>query len=576
MKKEWSFPLLVLLLLISARLYPQKPFPAGYFRSPIDFPIQLAGSFGDIRPNHLHSGIDIRTESVTGKPVYAAADGYVSRIFISPTGFGKALYITHPNGYTTVYGHLQGFNKAIRSWIRSRQYSRESFEIDTPVDPGTLPVKKGEIIAWSGNTGASGGPHLHFEIRDSPTQDAINPVLFGLPVKDVLPPVIGRIRIYPFDEMAMINFANAPLTLRAEGKDGSFELRVKDTVRVSGNIYFGIEALDPSDAANIKSGIRSITLYVDTAEYFSQTLTRFAFSATRYVNTLVDYPLLVREDEKIQRSYLSPNNRLGIYDRVQNRGIVNFSDQEVHRIRYVVKDALGNTSTIAFMVRSHLPAGGRHPLDKAVHGKLFSWNMENHFTAAGCRLDLPEEALYEDLDFNYSCSDSVPAHYFSRIHTLHDELTPLQKPCTLSLQAERLPASLRAKAVIVRIGDNGRPESMGGDWKDDYVTASIHQFGRYAILIDTVAPVIRPVNIYPGKNVGRQNTIRMRISDDLSGIRSYRGTINGKWILMDFDAKTGILEYEFDDRIQAGKNDFRLTVKDAAGNHSDYHATLTR
>ena len=203
----------ILFFLMQGWLMSQNNYPKYDFRSPVGFPVLLSGSFGEVRKNHFHSGIDIRTDGESGKPVYAISDGYVSRINISAVGFGKAIYITHPNGYTSVYGHLSRFNNVIGSWIKNRQYQKESFEIDITAEPDVLPVRKGEIIAYSGNSGSSAGPHVHFEIRDTPTQETINPLLFGIPVRDNIPPVISNIKIYPLNENSLVNFSNNAIIL---------------------------------------------------------------------------------------------------------------------------------------------------------------------------------------------------------------------------------------------------------------------------------------------------------------------------------------------------------------------------
>lgn len=574
MKARILCPFLILLLVPFGGI-SQRSYPKGYFRSPIDFPIQLSGAFGDIRTNHFHSGIDIRTESVEGKPVYAAADGYVSRIFISPYGFGKALYVTHPNGFTTVYGHLKSFNRAIGSWIRSRQYEKESFEIDTPVEAGILKVRKGEIIAYSGNSGSSGGPHLHFEIRDSPTQEVINPLFFGFPVTDVSPPRIGSLRIYPYDDRSMVNFVTAAATFRAEGSAGKYKLVTTDTIRVSGNLYFGIEVSDEPEGGSIRSGVNSIVLMVDSTECFSQEIDRFSFSETRYVNALIDYALMVTDNRKVQRSYLAANNKLDIYGPVINRGIMNFTDSRAHRIRYTIKDASGNVSRLEFWVRSHPPAPIRKENEKAKEGTFFSCKVSNRFAGPGIDLEIPADALYEDLWFLYSVLEP-PVLCKSPVHVIHNPTVPLQKAATLSIRPDSIPPELASRAVIVKIGENGKFESMGGEWEEGAVTTRIREFGRYSIRLDTVPPVIRAVNLYPGKTVTRQNSFLVKISDNLSGISSYRGTLNGKWILMDYDAKNNLLKYEFDDRIHPGKNLFRLVVSDGRGNRSAYEATVTR
>jgi hypothetical protein len=562
-------------ILLPGKPEAQKSYPKNQFRSPVDFPLMLAGGFGDPRKNHFHSGIDIRTGGEEGKPVYAIADGYVSRINISSGGFGKAIYITHPNGFTSVYGHLKGFNPAIGVWTRDRQYKNESFVLDSPVDPGVLKVKKGDVIAYSGNTGLSEGPHLHFEIRDAVTQEIINPMLFGLPFKDNTPPKIYNVRIYPLDEMSMINFTGNPVTLTVNSSGPDCKISSKDTVRVTGNIIFGIQTLDFSNDTGSRDGIFSIELFIDTTCFFSQKTERFAFAETRYANSLLDFPQLIRNGQRIMRSYIAPNNNLSMYGKEKNRGIVNFNDTKAHKVVYVVKDAFGNTSKLTFWVKSHLPPGAGAREEKKPKGTLLTCGKTNHFTGEGIVFDLPADALYEDLDFVYSSSSATHGCY-SPLYHLQNEFTPIHSACNLAIKANAVPGSRISKALIVKVDENGHFSGRGGKMENGFLKSQIREFGDYSIAIDTVPPMIKPVNVGQDKNASKQQDLLFKISDNLAGIQSYRGTLNGKWILMDFDAKSGHLVYSFDDRMKKGKNTLRLAVKDAVGNESVYQAAIIR
>ncbi len=552
-------------------------YPTHYFRSPIDFSINLSGSFGEIRQNHFHSGIDIRTEGVEGKPVYAVADGYIARVFVSPWGFGKALYVNHSNGYTSVYGHLKSFSGPVKNWIRDQQYKLESFALDKELTQGLIKVKKGEIIAYSGNSGSSGGPHLHFEIRETKTQETIDPLKFGLMTPDALPPQISCIKIYPLDENSLVNFANKQILMPVTGSNGNFRLTASDTISVSGNIIFGVEARDQPVGKGFKTGVSSIHLFIDGQPVFEQHLERFAFSQTRYVNSLMDYPAYMKNRRKIQRSYIAPNNKLNIYGPVIDRGIQHFSDNKTHEIRYEVKDVFGNTARLKFMVKSHpLPGkGGRPETPSQTGDQLFTWERENVFTRSDIRFTAPVNALYEDLAFEYFSSPSSQGT-ITRIHHLHDQYTPLHTQCTLSIKVDQLSSSLTGKAVIVELDAKNHKVSKGGEYRDGFITTKIRNFGNYAVAVDTVAPVVRPVNCFPNKKVSNQYNIRIRISDNLSGIKSYRGTLNGNWILMDYDAKKNMLSYSFDERMKKGKNIFKLVVTDAVGNSTRYEAALIR
>ncbi len=575
MKNLVFFSILILGFILPGYSMAQSHYPKNYFRSPIDFPIMLAGGFGDVRQNHFHSGIDIRTGGEEGKPVYAVADGYVSRINISSTGFGKAIYITHPNGFTSVYGHLKKLNGAIGNWIKEQQYKRESFEIDTPVDPGVLVVKKGDGIAYSGNTGLSEGPHLHFEIRNAATQEIIDPMFFGLPFKDSTPPKIYNVRIYPFDDNSFVNSSSHPVTLAVTGSGDQCRIMSKDTIRVSGNFIFGIQALDFSNDTGSRDGITSIELFVDTVCYFTQKIERFAFAETRYANTVLDYPQVVRNGQRIMRSYIAPNNKLSMYGRSKNNGLVSFIDAETHNVSYILKDAFGNRSTLTFRVKSNPPLSGGMMQVKRLKGTWLACGKNNHYSAEGITFDLPADALYEDLDFICSTSPAIHGSY-SPVYHLQNDLVPVHSACTLAIKADGVPKSLISKALIVKVDPNGHFSGKSSKAENGVITAQVKEFGNYAIAVDTIPPVIRPVNVAQNKNVSKQQTLCFKISDNLSGIRSYRGTLNGKWILMDFDAKSDLLVYSFDDRIKPGKNSFRLVVRDAVGNETVYQATLNR
>jgi len=569
--------LIIIMLLVPVLLtIAQQHDPKNYFRSPVGYPVSLAGSFGEIRKNHFHSGIDIRTDGVQGKPVYAVADGYVSRVNVSPGGFGKALYITHPNGYTSLYAHLRNYAGAIAVWVKAGQYKRESFAMDVPVPEGTLKVKKGDLVAWSGNSGASGGPHLHFEIRDTKTQEIIDPLDFGFMKGDGIPPGITCVKIFPWGDNSMVNFSDKAVLIPVTGSGVNFRLKMTDTLKVSGNIIFGIETNDQAQGA-LKTGIHDIVLTVDGIRVFSQKIDRFAFAETRYVNSMLDYPAYIHNKRKIQRSYVAPNNKLSVYTDVKNRGIVNFTDSKVHEIRYVAKDAFGNPATLTFYVRSHPPPnlGGKPKPEDHPATQIFTWKNNNTFESPNMRFEVPAEAVYDDFPFEYSLTPPVPGSY-SGVHHLQNQYTPLHTWCTLSIKTVNLPKNLESKVVIVTVSQGNKFISKGGTWENGWATVKIRDFGNYMVTIDTEPPKITAINIFEKKKVKKQSSILVKISDNLSGIKTYRGTLNGKWILMDYDEKNRLLTYTFDGHMKPGKNNFVLIVTDAVGNFSRYEADLIR
>lgn len=553
----------------------QNKYPQYYFRSPVDFPIKLSGTFGELRTDHFHSGIDIKTNRKQGKFIYAIADGYVSRIKVSPSGFGKAIYITHPNGYVSVYAHLKKYNKKIEKFVRTKQYECELFAIQIFPKKNEFPVIKGEIIALSGNSGGSYGPHLHFEIRETKTETPINPLLFGIDVKDYVKPKIRTLKVYPFDSNSLVDSSSFPVQYKVVGWGQLHRLENYDTLDVSGKIAFGIQTYDLFNDVNNKNGVYSIELYVDSVLYYSHSLEKFSFNESRYINSFIDYKEFKQNKRRIQKNYIDPNNKLSIYDSIINRGWITFSDTLFHNITYVVKDVKKNISKLLFIIKSHLCENS----DTAIHDSIyvsknrFLYDTVNNFENEKIKIYFPENSFYDSFNFIYSESESIEEG-FSNVYHLHSEYTPVHKRFNLSIKTDSLPEFLREKAIIVRLNKNNDLRTKGGKWKNGFITAKVREFGRYTVVVDTIAPEIKPVNIHNKKKIYNYKTIKIKIIDDLSGIKFYRGTMNDKWILMEYDAKNYLLTYFIDDRMKKGKNHFKLEVKDERGNLSVYKAVL--
>ena len=567
---------LLLILLVPIFLLAQNKYPTDYFIPPLDIDLKLAGTFGELRSNHFHSGIDIKTGEVEGLEIHSVADGYVSRIKISSGGYGNALYITHPNGFVSVYGHLQKFDKTLQSFTRKAQYKRESFNVDLFPDKGELKVKKGEIIAWSGNSGSSSGPHLHFEIREEASQKPINPLLFGIHVKDINMPIINLIKIYPFDNIATINGKNRPIEIYVKRNGNTYVLNKKDTIAISGKAFFGINTFDPFNGGQNKNGVYSIQLLVDDNEVYSHKLEKFSFAETRYINSLIDYKEYKQKKRRVQKSCIQPNNRLNIYNNVENRGVVPFTDDGIHKITYTVKDIKGNEAELSFYVKSKEIKSNTDKIELNISkGKLFNYTGINTFKTDEVKLEIPGKALYDTVYFQYKVLPKLK-DALTPLYQIHFDYIPLQASGSLAIKVDSLEPDLHNKALIAKIDENGKPSSAGGSWDNGYLKTNIREFGNYCVMLDTVAPTISTLNIKNGKNISNQTTIRIRIKDSFSGIESYRGTLNGKWILMEYDAKRSLLTYHFDEKLLTGKNTFEITVSDAMNNTNSYAAELIK
>jgi murein DD-endopeptidase MepM/ murein hydrolase activator NlpD len=578
--------LFAVIFAISNQLSAQKAYPKDYFRSPMDIRLLLSGTFGEIRSNHFHSGIDIKTGGVEGKAVYAIADGYVSRIKVSAYGFGKVFYVNHPNGFVSVYAHLSRFNKATDDYVRKEQYRRESFEIELFPSENELPVKKGDVIAYSGNSGSSGGPHLHFEIREGATQKPVNPLLFGYEVKDFTRPKISSIKIYPEGDDASLNGSHKPARYLAEGWGLEHRLANNPLIRLSGNISFAIQVHDQQNDTDNKNGPYSISLFIDSVEVYYVRMETFSFDETRYVNSYLDYAEYVRNNIRLQRTRIDPGNKLSIYGNVLNKGVFQFRDTLVHTIRYEVKDVAGNISSLTFQVRSEknaiaLPASLSGNKDLPANSKSqtadFNYATSNHFSTGSVILEAPTGVFYDSFIFKYDSVSRIAGTY-SAVHRIHENTTPVHDFITLSIKPSGLPAKLRDKSLLVKIKTDGKSfSSAGGKWEQDgFVRAKIREFGSYSVAVDTIPPKINPLQKETFTNLAVQKYVKFSISDELSGIASYRGTLNGKWILMDYDAKNNLLVYTIDDQLLKGENIIRLEVVDMKNNRKTYETKLVR
>ena len=577
-------PLLAALALLLSFGGHKDPFPKDVFRSPLDVPLTLAGNFAEMRSNHFHAGLDLKTGNRIGLPVHAAADGWVSRIKVSPTGYGLALYVDHPEGYTTVYGHLSRFADSLGAYVKRLQYRERSFAIDTYPPRGRFPVKQGEVIAFSGNTGSSGGPHLHFEIRDAATEEPLNPLLFGLPVKDTRPPKIFRLKVYAAKDGSFARIERqsgppilvrpgAPATLRVTRENGAYRLRDVRRIQAHGRIGFGIQTHDYHDGSNNRLGVFRIRLDADDETLFRSEVDRFSFAQTRYINAHVDYAEHERSRRWVQRSFLLPGNRLPFY-RTENRGFLNVSEGMRRRLTYTVEDAAGNRARLAFEVEGT----AARPVsvgDASGYAAVIPRARPAVFRREGLRVSFPAYALYEDLELRYQTLPPKEGA-FSPLHAVHDAFTPVHKSLTLDLRADALPKALRRRALIARVDPKGNVSSEGGAFRNGFLETRVRSFGTFFVTVDTLAPDIRPLNIRPGKSMRGLSSIRLRIKDDLAGIASYVGYIDGEWTLFAYDAKTGTLVHTFDGRIAAGPHTLSMIVTDRVGNVARYEAAFTR
>jgi hypothetical protein len=562
----------ILLLRFSAQ--SQDSYPKDYFASPVGIPISLAGNFGEIRPGHLHAGFDIRTNNKEGLPVYAAADGYVSRIRISPVGYGKAIYITHPNGYISVYGHLKGFNTAIQAKTFSLQQASQSFELDTLINRELLPVKKGELIGFSGNTGSSQAPHLHFEIRDELTEMPINPYFFGYQVKDQIKPAITAILVYPLESTSSINGKHSIKKLIPKRINNSYVFNRADSLTVHGKIGFGISCYDRENESSSTNNVFSIEMQSGGKRVFYCEMGSFSFDNSRYVNAHMDYAEKEKKHQTVQRCFLVKNNLLEIYKGVLNRGIVDFKDDTLHWITFIVKDYAGNTAKLVLKVKS----SAQQTIKPSTPEGVLDCFKKHRLAVKGLEVIIPDSALYDDERILIHQNPQLKTT-LSPVYVVGEKTIALQKAMIVKVRGLKVPEKWRSKACLVSI-DKGKFEYEGGIFTQDSVLAESKHFGKFAITLDTLPPKIQPL-LKPAKTESlpdfRQlNALKFKVKDDLSGLKTYRATLDGSWVLCEYDAKNDLLIYTFNASVQPGTHHFRLEVGDEKGNTAVWEKTINR
>ena len=537
-----------------------KNYPKGYFRDPLSIPIRLAANFGELRPDHFHMGLDIRTEKRENLPVYAAAEGYIARIRIEPFGFGQAIYINHPNGYTTLYAHLNGFVPALATYIKKQQYKMESWKLALDIPRGLFPVKKGDLIAYSGNTGGSQGPHLHFEIRRTTEDTNLNPMLFGLPIRDKTAPVIVLFAVY--DRTKSI-YEQTPKILRVHNASGGYSVPGGIIMVNSPRVGFAISAFDTQSGSSNPNGIYEAILYENGRPVIGFQMDNISYGNTKNINAHIDYKTRANGGPYLQQLFCFQDCQHFIYHTFQGNGNIDVSDGLVHSFKIEVKDAYGNLSQLKYRLQ-YLAAPG-YNLD--FPGKVFYPMMLDGFETDDCSFYIGEKTLYDSAHISYSKSVSSEPHVLSLVHHIGNATIPLQDSFLVRIK----PNSLLAvdsfdKIVMQRItGDNF--EVQKPKWQGGWASARFQDFGNFQLVLDEEAPIIIPVGISEGANLGKSFKIAFIIKDNLHYFKNFRAELDGKWLLFTND-KGKLFTYKSDEKCPPGSHELKVGVEDEAGNRT--------
>lgn len=553
-------------LLFCHLIFAQTNYPKDYFRSPLDIPMQLSGNFGELRPNHFHAGFDLKTNQKEGLNVYAVGDGYVSRIKISTFGNGKTIYITHPNGYTSVYGHLQTPLGSILEYVNKTHYKEKSFEIEMYLKPDELIVAKGQLIALTGNTGASEGPHLHFEFRDSMTEFIINPMFFGFDKNftDTKKPIISSVYVYPIDN-TIVNQSKQPLLLNLSlQKDGTY---LAGKVKANGKIGFGISTADFDDVSFNKNGVFNVSTFFNGNQTFNYQFNTYSFDEMRYVNALIDYSKYKKTGQHIQKLFMKTPFPLRIIKTDSLRGIITAEPNLASNYRIEVSDYYGNVNSVTIPIEydSAIPIVNAEPV---ISKYFIRYNKDSNFEKDNMSVFFPAGTFYEDFNLNFDVKNN-------RIY-IHEDTVPVHSNFTVTIQDSTYNEAVRDKVFIGRI--SGKNVSYNFTTrKNDVFSIKSKTLGQYALFTDTIAPAIAIAKSIQDKWISDVNKIQFTINDNLSGIKSYNGYLNGNWILFEYDNKTKKITHNFEDSLLAeGANDLKIEVVDNVGNSAIFETHFFR
>ena len=543
------FPFIGFLLTLNiASAQNFKPSP------PLDIPLVLSGTFAELRGNHFHGGIDIKTQGRSGLKINAVADGYVSRVAVSPYGYGNALYLRHPEGYTTVYGHLNAFYPELEKWVEDQLRDRSKNDGNLYPSPEQFKVVRGQLVAFSGNTGGSFGPHLHFEIRDTKTEEPLNPLEFGIKVQDTRKPDVRGLW----------------WTAKDFGDKGTF--KAGDTIEFSRGLGIDLFTTDKQDLANNNNGVYSIEALIEGQPYFTANYRRINFSTSRFINAHINYDLYCSQGVRYTRLYDLENNPLKVTDTYEviapafraSKGWITVAQDSVVKVEVSIKDYEGNTSAFSFFVK-----GQQQPIKYALDRTSFSWDVINNLSLGPIEFTIPAGALYE------RTYDLVVGEKGNGQYVFGGGLVPLQTYMTLKWTLDSTQVS-GVGWFLWEANHKGKKSAITGERDGAVMTFKTRSTGTYELDQDLKKP---EVSLLKTSTYARSNSafreIRLRAADDKTGVERYSARIDGAFARIDFDYKKELLKVIVPKELAAGNHNLRLVVIDGVGNTTVKEYTIT-
>jgi hypothetical protein len=557
---------LTLVVLFFTRMgWAQGPYPQDYFRHPLNIPMQLVANFGEIRANHWHMGLDIRTQQRVNLPVYAAADGYIARVSVEPGGFGQAIYINHPNGYTTLYGHLNSFMPELAQYVKDQQYAQQSWRVNLFLTPNLFPVKKGDLIALSGSTGASEGPHVHFEIRDTRTEQCLNPLLFSFPLPDAVPPTITRLALYDRNKST---YDQSPQLFGLQRSAGIYTVAGSLIRTGSDKISFAIGAVDRFTGSANSNGIYTARILLDEQPQSEFVLDRISYSDTRYINAQLDYPYKYRGGGSLQHLTPLPGAQSVAYHLYNSDGAIHLNDYETHDVLIEVGDANGNFSKIQFRVQREAALAKAYT---APVGERLLPNNVNVFERDGFELFTTEQSIYDTVTASFSSTPGNAAGAASPLFGFLSAAIPSHDSVTVRIKAPADLSAERRDRMVIKNVSGSRSFVEKAHWQNGWLSAKFRQFGTYQLFLDEQPPTIPA----PATNLTKASRLVFTPSDNFSTISSFRAEVDGQWLRFSNDKGHSWIYY-FDEKFPRGEHQLTVTVEDEAGNRTVRTWTVTR
>ena len=558
-----NLKLLLLTWFIGFSLYPQAQPPShtkDYFRNPLGIPMQLSANFGELRPNHWHMGLDIRTNAKENQPVYAAAAGYIAKIGIRSQSFGRFIIINHPNGLSTLYAHLNDFNPELEQYVTEQQYKQESWAVELNFEKEQFPLSKGSFIAYSGNTGGSRGPHLHFEIIDTKSDKRLNPLLFNFQVADNLPPSIMKLAMYDRSQSV---FAQSPVLFNLKNTDSGYIIPKLPIIKTGlSKVSFAIQAIDKMNGGGSENGIYSAKLYFDNEPQVSFILDSIDYDETLFMNAQIDYRIDYKGGIYLQHISVLPGDSGPVYKKIGGDGVISLSDSMIHQLRIDVKDPNGNTAQLNFAIQHD------DSLVKVNNYQNYAANFApgkiNKIEKEDFKISIPENCLYDTVPAYYSRTNSSAYNVVTALHTVNDPSYPLQEDITVSIKPTKsIPEEWKDKLIMLRTGKGNtiRKVSLENGW----LTAAFGDFGSFQVLADITPPQINELGKGDTINLSAAKRIVFSPSDNYGKIKNFRVELDSQWLRFTNDKSRNWI-YTFDEHCPYGVHQLTATATDLVGN----------